>query len=361
MSGRGDTSGRVGVLRQTLRSRPLRRALLAYLVFNTTEWATWVAILVWAFGEGGARAAGLIAVVQLVPASLVAPLGSVLGDRMRRSRALALGYALQSVTLVAAAAVLALGAPFAVVAGVAALSACAITLTRPVHHAIVPDIARSPDELTAGNSASTTVEGVAGFLGPAVSGLMIAAWGPASVYAVMGVLSGASAALTVGLVVRGTAVRSGRERLVASAVQGLREISGDAGALLLVAMVAAQYVLVGFLDILTVVLALDVLATGDSGPGLLTSAIGVGAVLGGAASVALVGRQRLAPGLALAILVTGLPVALVCLVHGPWFAAVLLSVYGAGKAFFDVAGRTLLQRTTRPRCSPGSSGSRRRS
>lgn len=254
-----DPAGRLAVLRRTLRSRSLRRALVAYLVFNTTEWATWVALLVWAFGEGGATAAGLIAVAQLVPAALVAPLGSVLGDRMRRSHALAFGYALQSATLLATAAVLAVGAPFAAVAVVAACSASAITLTRPVHHAIVPDIARSPDELTAGNSASTTVEGAAGFLGPALSGVMLAAWGPASVFAVMGVLSAGSAILTVGLVVRGTAVRSGRERLLASAARGVREISGDAGAALLVAMVAAQYVVVGFLDILAVVLALEVL------------------------------------------------------------------------------------------------------
>ena len=343
-----DPAGRLGVLRRTLRSRPLRRALVAYLVFNTAEWATWVAILVWAFDRGGASAAGLVAVVQLIPAGLVAPLGSVLGDRMRRSRALALGYAVQAVTMLVTAGVLAVDASFTVVAITAASAASAVTLTRPVHHAIVPDIARSPDELTAGNSASTTVEGIAAFLGPAASGVMLAAWGPASVYALMGLLSAGSALLTVGLVARGPAVRSGGERLLASAAEGFREISGDAGAALLVAMVAAQYVVVGMLDILAVVLALDVLGMADSGPGLLTSSIGAGAVLGGTASVTLVGRRRLASAVAFGILLTGVPIALVALVSGPWWAVVLLGAYGAGHAYFDVAGRTLLQRTTRP-------------
>ena len=96
---------------------------------------------------------------------------------------------------------------------------------------------------------------------------------------------------------------------MASAVAGFREVSADAGAALLVAMVAAQYVVVGLLDILTVVLAFDVLGLGDSGPGLLTSALGVGAVIGGSASLALVGRRRLAPSLALGIALTGLPIA----------------------------------------------------
>ncbi len=341
------TPGVGAVLRRTLRSRPLRRALAAYLVFNTAEWATYVALLVWAFDQGGAGAAGAIALIQLVPAALVAPLGSVIGDRMRRTHALALGYALQSVAMLATAVALYADAPFSVVAVAAATAACAITLTRPVHHALVPDIARSPAELAAGNSASTTVEGIATFLGPALSGVMLAAWGVASVFLVFGALSSASALLTVGLVVRGQAVRSGRDRLLPAAIAGFREISADAGAALLVAMVAAQYVVVGLLDILAVVLAFDVLGLGDAGPGLLTSALGVGAVLGASASLALVGRRALAPALALGIALTGLPLALIAGVEVPWAAFALLAISGAGKAFFDVAGRTLLQRTVR--------------
>src|SRR5512135_987177 len=104
--------GRAQVVGRALRRGPLRRVLLAYLVFNTAEWATYLALLVWAFGHGGAAAAGLVAVVQLVPAALVAPLGSVLGDRMRRSRALALGYAVQAVTLLATALALLADLPF---------------------------------------------------------------------------------------------------------------------------------------------------------------------------------------------------------------------------------------------------------
>jgi len=306
-----------------------------------------VALLVWAFDQGGAGAAGAIALVQLVPAALVAPLGSVIGDRMRRSHALALGYALQAVTLLATAVALYADAPFAVVAVAAATSGCAFTLTRPVHHALVPDIARSPEELAAGNSASTTVEGVAGFLGPAVSGVMLAAWGAASVFLLFGALSIASALLSVGLAVRGRAVRSGRDRLLNSALAGFGEISADAGAALLVAMVAAQYVVVGLLDILAVVLAFDVLGLGSAGPGLLTSALGVGAVAGASASLALVGRGTLAPALALGIALTGLPLALIAGVDVPWAAFALLAVSGAGKALFDVAGRTLLQRAVR--------------
>ena len=73
--------------------------LLAFFIFNAAEWAVWLAVLVYAFTIGGTTTAGVVALLQLIPAALVAPLGSVLGDRLRRDHALALGYATQSVVM----------------------------------------------------------------------------------------------------------------------------------------------------------------------------------------------------------------------------------------------------------------------
>ncbi len=339
------TPGSGAVVRQALRSRPLRRVLVAYFIFGTAEMATWVAILVWAYGRGGATAAGAMAFIQLVPATLVAPLGAVLGDRMRRNQALALGYATQSVTMAATGIALALDAPFAVCAVFAAAAASAVTLTRPVHNAILPDIAESPGELTAGNSATGTVEGVAGFLGPALSGVLLLLWGPGAVFMVMAAALASSAALTVRLHVARAEVTSGRVGMLASAAEGFREISHDAGAATLVFLVAAQSVIMGMLDILIVVLALDTLGMSDSGPGLLTSALGIGAVIGGAASVVLMGRRKLTPALAVGIVVTGVPLALIGLTSTVGVAATMLVVSAVGLAFTLVTGRTLLQRS----------------
>ena len=41
-------------------------------VFNITEWAAWITLLVWAFASGGVVAASVIALIHLVPASLLA-------------------------------------------------------------------------------------------------------------------------------------------------------------------------------------------------------------------------------------------------------------------------------------------------
>ncbi len=66
----------------------LLRVELAFVGFNVAEWATWVSILAYAYGVGGAAATGLVALVQLVPAALVAPVASIAGDRLRRERVL---------------------------------------------------------------------------------------------------------------------------------------------------------------------------------------------------------------------------------------------------------------------------------
>ena len=139
--------------RDALRQGPLRRALLAFLVFSVAEWATWIALLVWAYQERGVQAAAVVSVVQLLPAVVVAPLGSVLGDRPHRGRVLAVGYALQAVAMLLTAAALVSDAPFVLTCAGGVLVTCAITLTRPVHNATLPSISHTPAELVAGNSA----------------------------------------------------------------------------------------------------------------------------------------------------------------------------------------------------------------
>ena len=86
-------------------------ALLALVAFSICEWASFIALMVFAFEQGGAAAIGIISLVQLIPAAVIAPFGSVLGDRFPREKVFLLAEASMSAACVLAAVAALLDAP----------------------------------------------------------------------------------------------------------------------------------------------------------------------------------------------------------------------------------------------------------
>lgn len=342
MGASGVQQGRWAVTRSALRSGRLRRLLLAFLVFNIVEWGTYIAILVWAFDAGGLRLSTLVAVAQLVPAALLAPVIAAWSGRRNPQVALVAGYTAQAVTFAAAGIALLARAHSVVVVCLAVLSAIAITMTRPVHNSVLPRISRTTGELTVGNAATGTAEGLAILLGPLSCAVLIGWVGTGGVLAVMGLACATCALLTLGLhltdaddappMTSGTTERSAMAILRSPAARTLTSL------------VSVEQVLVGAMDILLVVIAIDLLSMDQSGPPLLNAAIGVGALVGAGTTLALTVGQRVAPALIAGALLTGAAFAMTSLATTAWLASALLVACGAGKVVFDVALRTLVQR-----------------
>src|SRR6266516_1534420 len=75
-------------LATAVRNDNLRRVELAWGAAIGAEWAHFVALGVYAYGQGGASAVGLAGLVRHLPAAAVAPFAASLGDRFRRERLL---------------------------------------------------------------------------------------------------------------------------------------------------------------------------------------------------------------------------------------------------------------------------------
>ncbi len=371
-----------GALRRTIEAirtlganRAILRVVIAYGGFTIGEWATWIAMLVYAFDRGGAAGAGIVALVQLAPSAVLGPILAGVGDRYPRERMLLGSYLAQAAAMAVVAIALLGDAPVPVVYGLAALSTLAITLTRPAHGSILPALARTPEELTSANVAGGTMQTLGVLVAPALAGILLAGFGPAAVFVVATVVCALSAALVGGVrTERSTVARPGAsaaapagadpaggdpaggnpagdgsagvavETDAVGLVEGLRILVVHPGSRTIVLIVAAGSVIEGALDVIAVVLALDLLGMGEGGVGLLGSAVGAGGLIGAASAALLVGRSRLALPLATGLLLWSVPLAIIGVLPAPAVAVILFVVAGVGRSLMDIAGRTMLQR-----------------
>ena len=326
---------------------PLRRVLAGYLLYGLVEMSIWLAIILWAYDEGGAELAGLVAVVQLLPAAVIAPPLAGLGDRFNRGTSLMLSHLGVAVTTTATAVMLLLDGPTVAVIVASATATTALSVVRPLHFAALPQLVRRPDDLVSANALSSMVDGVALFLGPLLAGAGAHLAGPWLVFSVASVVALGATALCarLGLTSPAFPLAADIERPGwRTALAGVGSLARDRAVMVLLLVLTTKFVVEGAHDVLGVSLAVEALDIGSSGAGLVVGAMGLGGLLGGAVAAAVARRGALAPVVLGSGLAQGAGMALVAvtLVLAP--VAVLLVLAGMGGAVLMVAGRTLLQR-----------------
>jgi hypothetical protein len=355
-AGGGHLRATLGVIAEVLQSPRLRRVALAFLVFNAVEAGAWVVILLYAYAATGPESVGLVALAQLLPAAVVAPLAATLGDGRSRHGLLLAGYATLAATLGLTACAMLSGWPPLAVYAAAIAASTSLVLVRPAQHSLLPEIAFTPQELTAANAVSSIAEALGILAGPLVVAALLAAASHGWALAVGAIAMAGAALLVLSLADRETSalaaprtpadasVGSSLARYRRQVAEGFAALAGHRDARLLVLLLGGRTLMIGITDVLFVLLALEFFGTGESGAATLAAALGAGGIAGGAAAFLLVGQPRIAWIIAGASAGWGLALAILSLPGIGPVAPLVMVAGGTGLAVLDIACRTFLQR-----------------
>ena len=345
----GSTSHRIRCA--ALHNGDLVRFTVEQLTSVVAKRAMFVGALVYAFGRDGSTGTGIASTVLLIASVATAPYaGAVVRTRPNRVRVAS--FAIEGVAFAAASASAFASAPTFVVIAPCVVAVAVSTFNRPAAAMIMPAIVRTSRELTVANVWIGYGDAVSVLGAALLATALLALQGPALV------LTGCAAFVLASFAIAMTHVHiepppphaepetpTGPLRLTVHSLAVMAKLPGTAGVL---AVTAGLAVFTGSLDLVLVVLAGDALDLGRAGAGVLSTLVGIGALLSIPVSTALVRRTRLAPVLVagLAVIAAGTTV-LGALVTLP-AAVVVLPIIGCSVVVLSLASRMLLQRSVPP-------------
>jgi MFS family permease len=327
------------------RARSLAWLQLSWAAMIASNWAYAVGMAVFAYDSGGAGDVGLAFVARSLPALVGAPVTALVAARLSGHRALVASGTVTALALGGSGALVAAAAPAMTVYALGALVALGMMLFRQAQSALLPALAGTGGRLAAANAAATTIEGAGTLAGPALGSVVLAVGSATAVFgltAAAAVLATAAAA-----VVRPPAARRSQAAprwRAAGALSGLRKTAAESPVRLILALLLAQTVVSGALNVLVVVSAVELLALGQAGAGTMSAAYGLGGLLAGLGALAGARQADLGRWLCLGLLLWGVPLVGIGAAPQPALALALLTLVGVGNTMFDVASVTLLQR-----------------
>jgi MFS family permease len=331
----------------------LRRIQLAGAGSTIGLYAYGVAIAVYAYGQGGATAVGVVTAIRQLIAAFVAPFSASLADRFPRERVMLASDVGRFCTVGLTTLLVTQDAPALTVYAVATVTTVLGTVFRPAEASLIPQLAATPEELTASNVSASTFDSVGIFAGPSIAAFLLAIGGSATAFAFVAITFAWSAHFIYRVrAPRAQAPEVAHEREpdggLAGLAAGFRTIGHEPRLRLLIALYGAQCLVAGALGVFIVAIALQLLGLGTAGVGLLQAACGIGALIGAAVSLSLVSRARVATDFAIGLLLWGAPLLLIGAVPTALVAALALGLVGVGNTMVDISAMTLLQRAAPP-------------
>jgi MFS family permease len=320
----------------------------ARILTSFSGWCFAIALGVYGFEAHGITGVGIVALIRYLPGAAAAPIAGVMIDRSSRRTVLVWSAFAMGLVLAGTAVAAALGAPPAVVFIFPGLYAIASSPYGPAESSLSPMLARTPQQLSAGNVNHAAMENGGSLLGAIVTGFLLTATSPAFIFALAAVAAAVVFLLLIGIVHDHRPAYLHSESEVASArrdiAAGLHTLAAHPALRLAWLTTALLLLFEGFADVLLVGLALHLLELPDGSVGFLNAAWGLGAIVGGAGLVVLLDRGKLVIAIAGGSIVLGLATMLPGLwpvpfaAYGGWFGI------GIGFVFVEVAAKTLLQR-----------------
>jgi MFS family permease len=326
-------------------NRRVRNLQIAGAGSTLGTWAYAVALPVFAYHAGGARAVGLLFFARMALAAVAAPWLGVLADRWSRRQLMLGGDLIRCAIFAGMTAVAAAGSSAYFVYVLAVVSTIVSSSYSPAQAALLPSLVETPDELTAANLVGNTISSVGMFAGPALGGILLALSTPSAVFALNAALFLWSAAFVVQVPRDEPPQRTERPRFLPELTAGFRTVWRTPALRVVIGLTTAEEIVYGALEVLLVVLAIRILHSGNAGFGWLNTAMGIGSVAGAFVVAGIAARRRLAGGFGLGILLWGVALCAAAALSTLAPALILLGLVGTAAILVQVTSVTLLQRS----------------
>jgi predicted MFS family arabinose efflux permease len=336
-----------------LRDRRFAALFVAHIASNLGDWLAFLALwaVVGLHGGAGTPALAALATSYLLPLVIVMPLSGACVDRWPLRRVLVATDLLRAAVVAAFVWTESLAGQCVLLFALQALGC----FFNPAQAAAVVRLV-PPSRLVAANSLTTQAAHAAKLIGPAVAGLLVAAWGAESAFWIDAATFAWSALWLATLpalppLAPEPGARAGGTplgRALRGAAAGLRFVGSDAAVRATLAYVAVACAGLGAWLATFAVLARDRWELGARGTGFMASTFGAGAILGAAAAVPLAGRFGAARVLRGAVLALAAPLAAVAAADTRIAGIAATLALGAATALVLVPATALVQTATPP-------------